>query len=135
MLIDLNDSKTSLEMMEDLKSHHSVFAWKCMYKGKDSLSTTIRKKTKYNFVKVKYSGSNYIPFLFHATVGKYVCVLQDNNYAQNHVIGIDCESCPKLIWDCAETNALRFTQENLNRCAGHGLVCIAIKCIGELKRK
>ena len=81
------------------------------------------------------SDLRYIPFLFHATIGKYVCVLQDNNYAQNHVIAIDCESSPKLIWDCAETNALRLSQENLNRCAGQGLVCIAIKCIGELKQK
>ena len=112
-----------------------MFRWKCMYKGQDSLSTTIRKKTKFNLVKVKYNGSNYIPFLFQCTVGKYVCVLQDNNYAQNHVIGVDCESIPKLIFDCAETSALKLSQENLNRCVGEGLVCIAIKCIGELKRK
>ena len=135
MLIDLTDTITSMEMMNELKLDPSKFRWKYMYKGNDSLSATIRRTTRYNLVKVKYHGINYIPFLFKATCGRYVCVIQDNNYGQNHVVGISCDSNPKLIWDCAETNAMILTQENLNRCAGNGLVCISIKCIGELKLK
>ena len=135
MLIDISDNDTSRNMISHLKTDTSSFLWKAMYKGNNSLSTVIRKKTKYNLVKVKLNVRNYIPFLHSVQRGRYVCVLQDNNYGQNHVVGIDCESIPKLIWDCAERNALLFTQQNLDRCVDHGKICIAIKCIGEIKRK
>ena len=112
-----------------------MFSWKMMYKGEDSLSAVLRVKTKYNLVKVKKGVRNYIPFLLNASKGKFVCVLQDNNYGQNHVVGINCESSPTLIWDCVERNAMELTQRNLDCCTKQGMVCIAIQCIGELKRK
>ena len=135
MLIDTFDCPTARDMMSHLNSDMSSFKWKSMYKGNDSLSTVIRKKTKYNLVKMKINARNYIPLLKSVNNGRYVCVLQDNNYGQNHVVGINCDSKPKMIWDCAEVNALLFTKQNLDRCVGHGMVCIAIKCIGEIKRK
>ena len=68
------------------------------------------------------------------TRGKYVCCLCDGNYSSNHAIGVDCDSCPKHIWDCCERYALELTMKNLHRCCGHNSHFEKIKYVGQLKQ-
>ena len=78
---------------------------------------------------------NYIPFVMEARTGKYVCVLTDNNYAEKHVVGIDCGSNPKMVWDSSEKQALELTQDNLDKCTGDNNYCVKIQTIGEIVPK
>ena len=135
MLVNLHDKKDALRMMEFVNDSPEKVNWKYLFKGKDSLSSMLPQVTKYELVKMRQCVSNYIPFLMKAKEGMFVCILTDNNYGQNHVVGIDCESYPKQIWDTSETHSLELTQANLDRCTGIDNVCIKIKFIGRIMRK
>ena len=50
------------------------------------------------------------------TKGIYVCCLQTSNTLMSHVISIDCDR--SLIFDCMESNVLKLSRTNLDRCAG-----------------
>ena len=110
-----------------------------MYKGKTSLAEMLSKITHYKLQKVtrkqQKNQHDVIDFLLSTAKGKYVCILQDNNYSQSHVVEVDCSSSPKLIWDCAESNALLLSRENLDRCTGENTTCRVIKTIGEIVLK
>ena len=99
MLIHIEDEKEARAMMDRLHSSSDDFNWKMMYKGKLSLSQMLQRNTKYSLLKVHLQlcgkDRNYIEFLLKESAGKYVCLLQDNNYTETHVVGIDCSSNPK----------------------------------------
>ena len=121
--------------MSFMKQNPSQVNWKPLFKGKHSLGRMLAKITNYELRKVKINTSNYIPFLMNTKTGKYVCVVTDNNYAEKHVIGIDCESDPKLIWDTSEKQAMELSHENLDKCTGTGNYCLKIRTIGEIVEK
>ena len=136
MLIHIENEDEAQSMMSMLQTCPENYNWKMMYKGKSSLAEMLQKGTKYRLTKVRWEQRgikpNYIRFLFNEAKGKYVCLLRDNNYAETHVVGVDCSSSPKLIWDCAERNALLLSQSNLDRCTGQNTVCSSITTIGEI---
>ena len=132
MLIDVKDRSESNKMMNYMKHHPKKVNWKPMYKGDDSLSTLLTKVTRYHLKKVGKNTKNYIPYLMETKEGMYVCVLTDNNYAEKHVVGIDCGTDPKLIWDSSEKQALVLNQENLDRCTGLNNYCLKIQTIGRI---
>ena len=135
MLINEMNEYEATKMMNFMKKCPERVNWKPMFKGKDSLSNMLTMVTNYELRKVKERTSNYIPFLMSTNEGKYVCVVTDNNYAEKHVIGIDCEADPKLIWDSSEKQAMELTHENLHRCTGSGNYCLKIRTIGKIVQK
>ena len=139
MLIDNDDENVAQAMMDLLRKSPDNFIWKMMYKGKNNLSEMLQKVTKYQLLKVNWelrkNQRNHINFLLTNASGKYVCLLQDSNYSETHVVGIDCSSSPKLIWDCSESEALLLSKQNLDRCTGENTLCMAINTIGEIVLK
>ena len=139
MLINEDDEIQAIEMMDILRSDPDSFNWKYMFKDDKSLAEMLQKITKYKLKKVsrkpQKNQHDVIDFLLSSAEGKYVCLLQDNNYVQSHVVGVDCSVTPKLIYDCAERNALLLSRENLDRCTGKNTVCRIIKTIGEIVLK
>ena len=135
MLIDTVNKNDSEKMMDFMKNYPEKVNWKPMYKGNESLAYYLRKISSYYLQKVRKNTSNYIPFLMECNEGLFVCVLTDNNYAEKHVVGIDCGSKPKLIWDSSEKQALELTQTNLDKSTGPNNFCIKIQTIGEIVAK
>lgn len=99
-------------------------------------SLLIDCQSNYQLKKVKNKGGNPFPILDShlCGTGKYICVLCDGNYANNHAIGVDCDSNPKLIWDCCEDFSLELTRQNLDRFCGQDTHCYKIQNIAELKK-
>ena len=141
MLIHDENEEEAQKMIQLLHNDPGNFNWKMMYRKENNLSHTLSKNTSYRLMKVGVKqgsrNTNYIDFLLSKGDGKYVCLLQDTDYTETHVIGVDCTCNPKLILDCAERNALELNKENLDRCCGSGTACRSIRTIGEivLKRK
>ena len=135
MLIDLENQQEARTMMKYLHNFPDTVNWKFMYYGTDPLAEVLPRITKYAVCKVKTGTISKKDFLLQTREGKFVAVLKDNNYSESHVVGIDCDSSPKMIWDCAERSALTLSQENLNRCTGENTICIGIKTLGEIKLK
>ena len=137
MLIHQSNENESAKMLDFMKKRPEAVNWKPMFLGPDSLCSNLPLVTNFVLKKVKRNTSNFIQFLMNQNEGLYVCVLTDNNYAEKHVVGIDCGVSPKLIWDCAEKQALELTEKNLDRCTGSGNYCIKVRTIGEIvpKRK
>ena len=135
MLIDTVNKHDSEKMMQFMKTNPDKVNWKSMYKGNESLAYHLRQISSYFLQKVRKNTSNYIPYLMDCNEGMFVCVLTDNNYAEKHVVGIDCGNNPKLIWDSSEKQALEFTQSNLDKCTGPNNFCIKIQTIGEIVSK
>ena len=135
MLIHRRSQECVKRMMDLMKYAPEKVNWKYLFKGQESLSTLLPKVTKFELVKVDGSSGNYISYLMNAQEGMYVAILTDSNYGQGHVVGIDCESAPKLIWDSSETRALMLTYANLDRCVGEYQHCFRIRFIGRIMRK
>ena len=95
MLINGMNEYEAEKMMTFMKQNPNRVNWKPLFKGEDSLNLILSQVTNYELRKVKIMTSNYIPYLMNTNEGKYVCVVTDNNYAEKHVIGINCESDPK----------------------------------------
>ena len=135
MLIDLENEHESRKMIKYMEVDPSRVTWKFMYTGEESLSNILPKVTSYRVMRVKSKSQPKKQFLMNCHRGKFVVVLLDNNYNERHVVGIDCDSDPRMIWDCAERQALTLTLENLNRCTGEGTICIGIKVAGQIAKK
>ena len=137
MLINEVNEFEAQKMMIFMKDSPERVNWKPMFVGKDSLTYTLNMVTNFMLRKVKTGKpiKNWIPFLMKANEGQFVCILTDNNYAEKHVIGIDCGRDPKLIWDASEKQALELTEKNLDRCTGIGNFCLKISTIGEIVPK
>ncbi len=52
------------------------------------------------------------------TKGKYVVILTYTNLGNQHAIGIECDSRPKMIWDSYEEYSLPLSPDNLSHCCG-----------------
>ena len=136
MLIHEENQDQAQKMIELLHANPDDYNWKMMYKGKNSLSEMLSKSTPYRLMKVRFKQhkpqQDYIQFLLTEANGRYVCLLQDTNYSETHVVGIDCSSSPKLILDCAERHALELSKDNLDRCVGENNACKSIRTVGEI---
>ena len=74
------------------------------------------KLCKINIAKLKMT---YIDYILHPdTTGQFICQLEANGGDKFHVIGIDCNSNPKLILDPCEKYALRLSKSNIDYCCG-----------------
>lgn len=52
--------------------------------------------------------------LNHIKHQKYVCLLKYSSGRDKHVVSIDCDSSPKLIFDCMEGKAIHLSRKNLD---------------------
>ena len=68
------------------------------------------------------------------TSGKYIAILSSSNLGNNHAIGIDCDSYPKMIWDSYEQYSLPLSRDNLSRCCGKDEVFLKIEMMAEIFR-
>ena len=78
--------------------------------------------------------TNHLSYLMNPTTkGQYVCLLKDNNCVLSHTVGVNCDSKPKMIWDCCEHMALELTRSNLDRCVGEHETFSSIETMGYIK--
>ena len=94
MLIDTINTVESDLMMNFMKKHPEKVNWKSMFKGEESLSYQLRNETNYYLKKLGIQTSNFIPYLMESNKGLYVCVLTDNNYAENMLLVLTVETSP-----------------------------------------
>lgn len=139
MLVDLDNPIASRNMLDYLSTHckRDSIANLQLFSAQVSLGSHIQlSKSNYQLKRVQFHNRKGLPThekLMKADVkGKYVCVLLDSNYSTNHAVGIDCDSEPKMIWDCCESQALNLCVSHLNRCVGSDESFVRISYIGEL---
>ena len=66
------------------------------------------------------------------TTGKYIVILTDTYLGNQHAIGIDCDSYPKMIWDSYEEFSLPLSTDNLSRCCGRNEIFFNIRMMAEI---
>ena len=88
--------------------------------GHKTLQELLQKDIGYNLVSVpRTHPAGFInQMLDHTSSGKYVAQLKYSCGESKHVVGIDLDVHPPLIFDCMEEYAMYFTIENLNYCSG-----------------
>ena len=86
--------------------------------GKKSLMQLLNEHIGYTLYNVPLTKGYLEQILDDIKHGKYVCLLKFSNGNDKHVIGIDCDAEPKLIFDCMEDKAMPLTRENLNNLSG-----------------
>ena len=59
--------------------------------------------------------------------------MRDDN-GSVHAIGIDCDSKPKMIWDCCEPRTMTLNRNNLDICVGENVSFKSMKVIGILSK-
>ena len=152
MLVKENNDKEASQIMNKYLSQHEesgLLEWLVLFGGKnssrkkhattttDSLQNHLEQcQAGYQILRVNIPGNlSTHEYLMKSEVkGKYVCVLLDNNECTNHAIGINCDSKPKLIWDCCESQAMFLNMKNLGRCVGEKSTFVRIKFIAKLKK-
>ena len=86
--------------------------------GKKSLMQLLNEHIGYTLYNVPLTKGYLDQIVDDIKHGKYVCLLKFNNGNDKHVVGIDCDADPKLIFDCMEDKAMPLTRENLNNLSG-----------------
>ena len=144
MLVNIDDFKAATTMMEFMQKQGNDMEWLHLCRhGKDdqrsnhsSLSTYMNSNNFGCNVYHVDDSPNYVADLMNEkSTGKFVCILCDGNFSSTYAIGVDCDSNPKLIWDCCENTALELSSANLDRCCGQGTCLTSIACMVQVRKR
>lgn len=68
-----------------------------------------------------------------ATKGLYVCMVTAYpSFTESHAISVDCNSNPKMIYDCEEITAMEYKMENFHVCSGPNSQFLSIAHIEQI---
>ena len=141
-LIDRIDEEDAVQMIKLFEANKGDFEWipirgnknvqdkkVSSTSGKKSLMQLLNEHIGYTLHNVPRTKKGYMnQIIDDIKHGKYVCLLKfSNSGGDKHVIGIDCDCDPKLIFDCMEPKAMPLTRANLNNLSGEDDESIFLK--------
>ena len=134
LLIGRNDYDLGKSMIQLLKDDPNKYEWMFLMKippryqevlkARNSISlfdALQDKRVKYTLKKInlKRLKMSYMQYILKSdTKGQFLCQLHASGGDKFHVIGIDCNSNPKVVLDPYERYALRLSQKTIDHCCG-----------------